>query len=518
MPQKPLLAVFLTVLDNVYFEVFLTLLLVGVRVAYLRYRKTHPLPLADVSPRDPVFEKLTAGWLIVLLALLHFNVTIIKYSGLMLIIPLGVIGYVVLQQLWEGYRKTHPLLVEQLDPTRRDLAFEAIVTGLVIAVLVMLHFQWFAVTFGAIIFILAYWGARMAWEGVRKARPLPTTTAGPLKQKDFGVEIIDTLIIAVVLVFGIVRHLLLQTYFIPSGSMEATLLGPKLPDTAIVQQTGVDYLLHGWDTGVRGGDKLFANRFIYRVRPPHRGEIVVFRPPVEAIAGTNPSLMVRAWLEAHPTDLTPLEAMLVQQVLASILRENKMNPGTLAQPVKITESKQLLYLLPEPPTPMWRDDFIKRVIAVQGDRVRVVAGEGVYVNGKLLDEPYTSAQHTASTESLPVQMEMTAPGPQPHLTDFATDTTEEALIANTDAQYAYAGHFMGWVQQWYFHEVLLKARILPHMHDGEFVVPDGAIFVMGDNRTANGSFDSRFWGVVPMQDVRARAISTFWPLDRLKLL
>lgn len=68
-------------------------------------------------------------------------------------------------------------------------------------------------------------------------------------------ELTESAMLAVALVFLLLRPFVLQTYHIPSGSMHPTL---------------------------REGDHLVVNKLLYRLRAPRRGEIIVFRAPHEA--------------------------------------------------------------------------------------------------------------------------------------------------------------------------------------------------------------------------------------------
>lgn len=80
-------------------------------------------------------------------------------------------------------------------------------------------------------------------------------------------EVCESLLVALVLVFLLIRPFFIQAFFIPSASMESTLLG---------HTAGQD----GHTDTVN--DHIFVNKMIFRLSDPQFRDIIVFRAPKEA--------------------------------------------------------------------------------------------------------------------------------------------------------------------------------------------------------------------------------------------
>ncbi len=94
--------------------------------------------------------------------------------------------------------------------------------------------------------------------------------------------------------------------------------------------------------------------------------------------------------------------------------------------------------------------YIKRVIALPGEHLEIKEGK-VYINGNQLKEEYLSD-------------------------DVKTENMEGAFY--------------------------------------NLVVPEGTVFVMGDNRT--GSSDSRMFGCIPYSKIEGKVVFRFWPLNKIQ--
>jgi signal peptidase I len=120
-----------------------------------------------------------------------------------------------------------------------------------------------------------------------------------------------------------------------------------------------------------------------------------------------------------------------------------------------------------------RQHFVKRVVAVPGDHVRLV-NKHVYVNGLRQDDDYA--------------------------------TFNWAWRDRFRDNFPDGGFYGDRISAKWF----LQAQRL--MDDGELIVPEGSYFVLGDNR--DDSYDSRYWGFVPQENVVGRPLLIYWSMDR----
>jgi signal peptidase I len=113
--------------------------------------------------------------------------------------------------------------------------------------------------------------------------------------------------------------------------------------------------------------------------------------------------------------------------------------------------------------------FVKRVIAVPGDRVHLV-NRRVYVNGVAMKEPY---------------VHYTSQIPDPFRDDFPRLNRPVPGLEGA-----------WWLQ--------MKKLV----EDGQLIVPEGYYFALGDNR--DESLDSRYWGFVPRENIVGRPLLIYW--------
>ena len=159
----------------------------------------------------------------------------------------------------------------------------------------------------------------------------------------------------------------------------------------------------------------------------------------------------------------PTGSMENNLLIGDHLLVNKFMFGPTASPVErallpigtIGRGDVIVFKYPEEPS----RDFIKRVIGLPGDTVEL-RDKRVSLNGTPLDEPYVYLGEPPGTSS------------------------EFQEVTSFDVRERY----------------------------GPVTVPPGQYFVMGDNR--DNSQDSRYWGFLPRDYVKGKAVVIYWSYDR----
>ena len=121
--------------------------------------------------------------------------------------------------------------------------------------------------------------------------------------------------------------------------------------------------------------------------------------------------------------------------------------------------------------------FVKRVIGLPGDHLKLV-DQQVYVNGKLLNEPY--AVHDPAVQYDPF--------------NYAFPPRRDQMISAAVVPES------GW-----------RNDLRNYVQGDELVVPPGKLFAMGDNR--DHSSDSRYWGFVNRDAIMGRPFVIYWSVD-----
>jgi signal peptidase I len=166
----------------------------------------------------------------------------------------------------------------------------------------------------------------------------------------------------------------------------------------------------------------------------------------------------------------PSASMMPTLLIGDFILVNKFTYG-LRLPVLRTKIREgnlprhgdiVVFRYPRDPTM----DYIKRVIGVPGDRIAYYRKQ-LYINGK--------------------PVEMTPLG------GYAGGGKGRGMTG--------AARYQEEIED-VLHDILIREG-QPSSVEGEFTVPDGQYFVMGDNR--DNSNDSRYWGTVPEENLVGKA-------------
>lgn len=159
-----------------------------------------------------------------------------------------------------------------------------------------------------------------------------------------------------------------------------------------------------------------------------------------------------------------------------------------------------------------RPFFIKRVIGIPGDRIKIVEGQ-VYVNGHPVDQSFITASGEIVPDPVNFPVIVVEEGKVVGFLGLSPNTWRTTILGRAPAPVDDPN-----VQLYYGSTIAALAPIpedapegVPFVH--ELIVPEGHYFILGDNRqnARGGSEDSRYFGPVRAITVAGRATAVIWP-------
>jgi signal peptidase I len=296
-------------------------------------------------------------------------------------------------------------------------------------------------------------------------------------------ENVDVVLVALVIALGI-RTFFLQPMAIPTGSMQPTLYGITQQDLRPVPAATLPYLPK------RVFDAVARGIWYYHVKAAEDGEFRRFNPPQQVLplirkqqmlvgnnaytiwfppdelerrSGLRPGDSFRAGQDILKLKVISGDRLFVDRFTYNFRRPHRGE-------IVIFASQGLPDLTPD-------THYIKRLIGLGGEKVRILNNRHVSINGTQLD---------ASTPRFE------------NIYSFSGPPREDQ----------YSGHVNSYVAQQFGRPIM--AALFPD-ESAEYTVPEAQYFVCGDN-TMN-SYDSRYWGAFPEDRVVGKFAFVFWPIS-----
>jgi signal peptidase I len=299
-------------------------------------------------------------------------------------------------------------------------------------------------------------------------------------------ENIQVVLSVVVVVFLVIRPFLFQAFYIPSGSMEPTLMGPDIGQGRTI------------------GDRLLVNKLIYRVSDPGRGDIVVFRAPKAAAPDEKEFIKRVVGLPNDTVTVSPERLLVDGKVALRPVGETgsgiSFSQGKQPAPrvegrrasLKVTYQDAPLVVVAEPNPQVHQDQFRVEVngkVELQNESGQILAspageyGADAALEGTIYSVNGETRLAVFQGKSLKYQ------GPHVEINGKSLDEPYLETTGQEALRYLARG----------------PIKLGPHEY-----------FMMGDNR--NNSNDSRVWGSLTRDRVIGRAEVLFWPVDRFRIM